>query len=231
MDSLQFQKAEFEDPRPKCAACRKPMEGSYFQLAGHNICGTCADTVRRRQAHPQAQALLRGFLYGLGAAVGCAIVYAVITLATGMSLALLSIAVGYLVGRAVRIGAGGLGGRRCQILAVALTYFAITISYAPVIVKEMRESPKLKTERVKAESVRTKVGPVTLAAGIAAISAISLAAPFLALAGGAGGIIGLIIVFLGLAQAWRLTARDPRMLTGPYAFAEGPPLIERPAIG
>ncbi len=218
MDSLQFQKAEFEDPRPKCAACRKPMGSSYFQLARHNICEACAEAVEKRQARPQGPALLRGFLYGMGAAVGCAIVYAIVTFATGMSLALLSIAVGYLVGRAVRIGAGGVGGRRCQILAVALTYFAITMSYAPVIVKEMRDSPKLKAERAKAESVRTKVGPVTLVAGIAAISAISLAAPFLALAGGASGIIGLIIVFLGLAQAWRLTARDRRVLTGPYTF-------------
>jgi hypothetical protein len=222
MDSLQFQKAEFKDPRPKCAACRKPMEGSYFQLAGHNICAACAEAVRSRQARPQGPALLRGFLYGLGAAVACAIVYAIVTLATGMSLALLSIAVGYLVGRAVRIGAGEVGGRRCQVLAVALTYFAITMSYAPIIVKEMRDSPRLKSERAQAESVRTKAGPVALAAGIAAIAAISLAAPFLALAGGAGGIIGLIIVTLGLVQAWRLTARDSRVLTGPYTFAEGP---------
>jgi hypothetical protein len=231
MDSLQFQKAEFEDPRPKCASCRRPMEGSYFQLAGHNICAVCGEAVHTRQARPQGAAILRGFLYGLGAAGGCAIVYSIVTLATGMSLALLSIAVGYLVRRAVRIGAGGLGGRRCQVLAVALTYFAITMSYAPIIVKEMRDSPRLKTERAKAESVRTKAGPVALAAGIAAIAAISLFAPFLALAGGASGIIGLIIVVLGLAQAWRLTARDRRVLTGPYAFAEALPVPERPAIG
>ena len=223
MDSLQFQKAEFEDPRPKCGACRKPMEGAYFQLAGRNICEACAEAVRRRQARPQGPALLRGFLYGLGAAVACAIVYAIVTLATGASLALLSIAVGYLVGRAVRIGAGGLGGRRCQILAVALTYFAINISYAPIIVKELRDSAKQKAaagDNGPVITTRPMPGPVALAAGLAAIAAISLAAPFLALAAGASGILGLIIVFLGLAQAWRLTARDPRLLTGPYEFSE-----------
>src|SRR5579863_10487864 len=99
MDSLQFQKAEIEDVRPKCAGCRKAMEDSCFDLSGRTICTRCAEVVRRRQARPHGKALLRAFLYGLGAAVGCAIVYAIVTLATGLSLALLSIAVGYIVGR------------------------------------------------------------------------------------------------------------------------------------
>lgn len=228
MDSLQFQKVEFEDTRPKCAACRNPIEDAYFQLAGRNICPNCAEKVRSRQASPQGPAILRGFLYGLAAAVACGIGYTVVTMATGYSLALIAIAVGYVVGRAVRIGSRGLGGRRCQILAVVLTYFAITMSYAPIIVGQMRDVEKKDVEKkpVAVDQVRPSSSPVAWAAGIVVIVAISLAAPFLEISGGFSGIIGLIIVFVGLAQAWKLTARDPRVLTGPYPVA-----VEGPAIG
>ena len=227
MDSLQFQKAEFEHSGVKCAGCSNPVEGSYYHLAGRMICGNCADAVRTRQARPQGSAVLRGFLYGLGAAVACAIGYTTVTLLTGVALALLSIAVGYIVGRAVRRGCGGLGGRRCQILAVALAYFAITISYAPIIVKGFAEVAKKRAEQGKpTPDVQGRLPgvpkPVVLAAGVVAIAGISLAAPFLEVASGVSGIIGLVIVFVGLAQAWKQTARDPRPLTGPFALAEVP---------
>lgn len=230
MDSLQFQKAEFEDTRPKCAGCRNPLEGSYFQLAGANICGSCAEAVRTRQARPGGRALRRGFYYGFGAALGCAVVYSIVMLATGLSMAILSLAVGYIVGKAIRKGTGGLGGRRCQVMAVALTYFAITISYAPLIARGIAEADKHQTpERKQAqEKVHAQLGhapaPVVVAAGLAAMTAICLGAPLLELSGGVSGIIGLVIILVGLAQAWKMTARDPRLLTGPFAMGEGQPV-------
>lgn len=225
MDSLQFQKVEFEDPRPKCAGCRNPMEGAYFQLAGRNICAGCAEKVRSSQGRPQGSDVLRGFFYGLAAAAVCAIGYGIIIWVTGAALALISIAIGYLVGRGVRIGSRGLGGRRCQILAVALAYFAITISYAPTLVRETRELAKKQAASQAApqktiRTVRPVSRPVALMMGVVVISAISLASPFLGLSGGFSGILGLIIVFVGLAQAWKQTARDPRLLLGPYPLTE-----------
>ena len=47
--------------------------------------------------------------------------------------------------------------------------------------------------------------------------AVSLAAPVLELADGLNGILGLAILFFGLAQAWRMTGRDSRVLSGPYS--------------
>jgi hypothetical protein len=39
--------------------------------------------------------------------------------------------------------------------------------------------------------------------------------PFFALAGGISGLLGIAIIGFGLHQAWRLTARDPRLIVGP----------------
>ena len=203
MDSLQFQKAEFTDPRPKCLACKSVIESSYFHLAGHVICPACAELVRGRQQRPPDALALRGVLFGLGAAAACSAAYAVITMVTGLELALISIAVGYLVGRAIRIGAGGLGARRLQIAAVVLTYLAITISYVPVIVRQLN-APAAK-----------------ILSALPSVMAIAIVSPLLSLSDGVGGILGILIILFGLMQAWRQTARDARVLAGPYPVDEG----------
>src|SRR5579863_561356 len=147
MDSLQFQKAEYADPRPKCLQCQSAIENTYYHLAGRTICPRCAEITRAAQGRPANTAVMRGMLYGLGAAAACSAGYAVITMTTGIQLALIAILVGYLVGRAVRIGSGGLGGLRCQIIAVVLTYLAITTSYVPLIIQAIRQQAK--TEAAK----------------------------------------------------------------------------------
>src|SRR5207237_1674878 len=79
--------------------------------------------------------LLVASLFGLGAGiVGAAIYYAVIALAN-LEIGIVAILIGYMVGYAVRRGAGGRGGRRFQALAVALTYLSIALAYAPVAVQ------------------------------------------------------------------------------------------------
>src|SRR5712692_7060009 len=104
MDNLQFQKAEFADERPKCALCKAAVEGSYYQYAGHTICASCGERVRTVQQPPDNAHVVRGLLFGAGAAAVCSVGYAVITAVSGLELALVAILVGYLVGRAVRIG-------------------------------------------------------------------------------------------------------------------------------
>jgi hypothetical protein len=200
LDDLQFQKAEFHDNRPACAMCKSAVEGSYYQFAGTMICVPCGERVRAGQREPGNAHVLRGLAFGAGAAAACSVAYAVITALSGLEIALVAILVGYLVGRAVRIGSSGLGGRRCQVLAVGLTYFSITGSYLLLALREPG-----------AEAVRN-LGGVVMMTGIA------LASPLLGLAGGFGGILGLAIIVFGLMQAWRQTAPDPRILTGPFAL-------------
>ena len=47
---------------------------------------------------------------------------------TGYEIGIVAIGIGYLVGKAVRKGAGGFGGTRYQVLAVFLTYAAIALA-------------------------------------------------------------------------------------------------------
>ena len=49
---------------------------------------------------------------------------------------------------------------------------------------------------------------------------LALAAPFLELSADPRGIITLIIIFVGLRTAWKLTARRDIVLMGPYDTAQ-----------
>jgi len=223
MESLQFQKAEYADPQRKCVLCSGAIGSSYFQLAGQTVCPTCAEKARAAKSN-----LGRGVLYGVGAALACSACYAIITIVTGLQLAIASIAVGFLVGRAVRIGSGS-GGRRLQILAVALTYLSITTSYVPLLVKDLGENAQSKSQATSGktpqaepaevktkETVAPSVGGFLLALGI--MVGIAFISPFLGLAGGVGGIIGIAIIYFGLMQAWKQTAGSPHVLTGPFTL-------------
>jgi hypothetical protein len=250
MDTLQFQKAEYTgSTKTQCALCRGGIEGTYFHLNGQVICPACAAIARSGQQRPNHTWVLRGLLYGSGMAILCSIGYAIFTMATNMEMALISIAIGYLVGRAVRAGSHGLGGRRCQILAVMLTYFAIIMGYLPPAIKGMREATRLaaaKRASVKASQPnataaaaqsdsapvmphRARIAPPVrwlLAAALVAFGflLVAVTAPLAVLASGFGGIVSVLILFLGLQRAWKETARDSRVLMGPYEV-EGAPTI------
>ena len=228
VDALQFQKAEFADPRPKCVMCRAAIDQDYYHLAGQVICPACAEQARSTQHRPKGQWVMRGTLYGAGAALACSICYAIITMVTGFELALISILVGYLIGRAVRTGSYGLGGRRLQIVAVILTYLSITTSYAPLIVKSVWDSNKKEDSATAGKAGAANPGtapqekvaappPSGLLFAVAFIIGISLISPFLGLTEGVSGFLGILIIFFGLSRAWRETARDERLLLGPYS--------------
>src|SRR5262249_2302827 len=121
-----------------------------------------------------------------------------ITALSGLELALIAIVVGYAIGRAVRIGSRGLGGRRSQLVAATLTYLSITGSYMLLALRQPG-----------AEAFRNVGGSVVM-------MGVALASPLLGLAGGISGILGVVILFVGLLQAWRQTAADSRPLTGPF---------------
>ena len=201
--------------------CQGDIESAYYQFSGYNICASCAARVQAGRQRPPPAWVARGMLFGAGAAVACAIGYAIITAVFNAELALVAIGVGWVIGRAVRIGSHGLGGLRCQVLAVVLTYVAITASYIPLVARAIRQGPQT--------AQQGPYDPAPLPARmdtlpwLAVITGIALVSPFLELSQGVSGILGVIIIFVGLAQAWRLTARDARILTGPYPAEEPRP--------
>ena len=63
---------------------------------------------------------------------------------------MVAIAVGFMVGTAVRKGSGGRGGWAYQTLAIALTYLAIVSTYVPLVVKEFQKEGSNSTARAHA---------------------------------------------------------------------------------
>lgn len=208
VETLQFRRAQTVDRA--CAACKQPIAGEYFQVQNHVICPSCADKIRAGQQSPQSAPLLRPILYGLGAALAGCILYAIV-LAMGVQIGIVALAVGWMVGRAMRKGSYGIGSRRLQILAVLLTYFAISTSFLPAaFMVGMKQA---------AEHKKTTEPPPKMTAGqaIAGLAVLATISPFLELGESpVGGLISLFILFIGLQRAWVMTGKQEILITGPH---------------
>ena len=239
VEGLQFGKAEFEsaaDAR-KCTACAAAIPATYYQLHGQVVCPNCASAFESSQRKPGMGHVARGILYGIGAAIAGAVIYAAISLATGYMIGFITVFIGWLVGTAVRKGSAGLGGRRCQIVAVMLAYVSMTAGYIPDLVKGFSErsdkekaaaksGKDAKDAPAKAEEPRPPITFGGLLLALLFVFGIALISPFLMLASGFGGLINAFLLFIGMKQAWTLTATDPRILLGPY---EPEPAAGQPA--
>lgn len=202
MDDLQFDKADYSGPTGigPCANCGKPIGETYWHANGQNVCDACADMFKRVQQAPAQSVVVKGAIYAFGAALGCAIAYAAILIITKYELALISIAVGWLVGKAARIGTGGRGGRPVQIVAVIATYMAISGSLFFQILYAYFQEGKM-------------------VAGLWSyfvLFFLSMGKPFYELQEGLGGLLGLAILFFGLQQAWQQTHGVNIDIAGPY---------------
>lgn len=234
--SLQFDTAEPVAPAAadvRCAACGDAL-ASYFEVNGAVACGRCKDTAVTARGGSHAGSLLRATGLGLvAAALGAAVYYAVAAL-TGYEIGLISIAVGLLVGFAVRKGSRGRGGWRYQALAMFLTYAAIASTYVPRVFQAAKEqersaatvqTPAPAAAPLPAEAPASgapataptpEAAPVGLGAFLGAVGmllALSLALPFLA---GFDNVMGLVLIAIGLYEAWKVNRLTPFSVTGPY---------------
>lgn len=203
MDDLQFEKAEFSNPAGvgPCAMCGARILTTYWQVNGRVVCPNCGGNIASAVAAPAKPMLLRGALYALGAAVLCAIGYALILVVTNYELAIVSIAVGWLIGQAARKGAEGQGGRALQVIAVVATYFAICASVFVQSIWSLYQSGR------ELADVR----------GYGVVLLYSMGKPFIELSQGLGGILGIAILAFGLMQAWKQTGNAQVELSGPFS--------------
>ena len=235
---LQFERAEplaessLNPDSPRCVAGTTPIGATYFHAQGQTVCPGCTERIQSGQATPPAISLAHAVLYGAGAALAGTILYAAVAILLHLEIGIVAILVGIIVGKAVRAGSKGLGGRPQQILAVLLTYFSITTSYIPVYFNELAHNPQ-KLEQLKqkaAESRPPQAAPSSQqrpsgAGGVGALALLVLifaASLFFGLASGVSGLISLFIIFIGLQRAWRLTARSQILVMGPYEFSPTP---------
>jgi hypothetical protein len=124
-----------------CKACGSTIGSAYYQINRSVICERCRATLE----HPPGSRLtraLRATGFGLAAAIGGSVLYFAVRAITGFEFGLVAIAVGFMVGTAVRRGSGGRGGWAYQTLAIALTYLAIVTTYVPLLVSEFQKSAK-----------------------------------------------------------------------------------------
>ncbi|HJS75296.1 MAG TPA: hypothetical protein VJ921_13485 [Vicinamibacteria bacterium] len=218
---LSFDKAKFDESPSSmsCAYCGKDLYGTYYEVNSRSACEECRFSLER--ARDEGSPIGRGVRAVLGGAaggvVGAGIYYAVLAL-TGYEIGLVAIVVGLLVGFGVRWGSGGIGGRRYQVLAAAITYMAIVSTYVPFFVEEARKQSEA------AETAGTAEPPIeltaaTVALALLAVIAFVLASPFLA---GIQNVIGILIIGFALYEAWRVNAYAPFQVEGPFQIGVKP---------
>ena len=245
-DELQFDRVEAtgaqneagtDTPAVICDACGKSVGSQYYHVNTRTACDNCRQIVLSSTVTPRTTGpLVRAGLFGLAAAVaGAAIYYAVIAI-TNFEIGLVAILIGYMVGYMVRKGAGGRGGRRFQILAVVLTYWAVGLAYTPLAFKGASDNDKVATASdsavsnsavstppaldtsnavSKEVSAEDSGGSVLKAFGL--LAALVFALPVMAIAQSMpGGVLSALIIFLGLRQAWSMTASPNLEISGPY---------------
>lgn len=226
---LQLDRAEFDGAHATtCGACGQTLTTEYYEANGTIVCAGCCDALRA--VGTAGTSLTRGTrALGAGAAAALAgsILYYAILAISGYEFGLIAVVVGMAVGKAVNWGAHGRGGWRYQVMAMALTYLAIVSSYVPLIVSEMRKQPatvEASTGRDESASQAAQnhaadEAPLTGTRAIAAIALLIgfvLALPFLA---GVENIIGVIIIGIGLYEAWKFNRKRQVDITGPHAIA------------
>ncbi len=189
--SLQFETAEYAGGgQPACSGCGQQTTGPYFRANGRVFCERCRGRIEQQLGSPGQFG--RAALYGAGGAIAGAVLYYAVLAITHLQIGLIAVAVGYLVGKAVRQGSGVPGGRNYQLLAVALTYVSIAASYIPAI---YAARPDLST---------------------LSIASMALSAPLVT---GIRRPLSLLIDCFGLWQAWKLNQPAKVQFTGPYSGA------------
>jgi hypothetical protein len=220
---LQLDRAEFDAQHSTtCAACTTPLTTEYYEANGVTVCGGCSEGMRAvGTAGSSMTRALRAMGAGLAAAVAGSVLYYAILAISGYEFGLIAIIVGMAVGKAVNWGAYGRGGWRYQTMAIVLTYVAIVSSYVPLIVAEVGKQPVAAqaSAQTGGKPEPAAEAPVTATAALAALAIFTglvLALPFLA---GLGNVFGLIIIGIGLYEAWKFNRKPQLTITGPHTIA------------
>ena len=213
-----------------CGACQTSIPTEYFDLGGHVVCERC------RQRFELAAETPRGILplviagaCGLGAGIVGAIIYYSVIAIAHLEIGIVAILIGYMVGYAVRRGAGGRGGLRFQVLAVALTYLSVAFAYTPLVVTAVRDQHAREiaaqanaTSNPGADrtaSQRTGEAPPPTGAlwAILMLGAFVATLPVAVILGNLpSSLITLVIITIGMRQAFRMTAAPILEFRGPY---------------
>ena len=218
-----------------CVVCHQTIADRYYDVNGHSACDRCREQLANLAATPKGFGVFaKAALFGAGAAVlGAVLYYAVIAIAH-LEVGIVAIAIGYVVGYAIKMATASRGGRRFQILAIVLTYWAVGLAYTPFVFAgdEQAQKPAATAAAAPAPvapqpstpaAADTPLSPRRLLLAIGVLLALPFALPVLSVFTTLpSGLITAAIVAFGMQQAWRMTAAPQVAISGPYRIA--PPL-------
>jgi|ERR1700722_4044509 len=202
-----------------CKACGQAIKGAHYQVNGAPTCANCAQRIKEQILKDSHTAFSRGVFLGIGGAILGLGLYVGFALATGLIIGYISLAVGYIVGKAIVMGSGGVGGRRYQVAAVLLTYMAVSLAAVPIALSQHMKQKSVQQHAQSSDASTVNSPKMSPARALGVLTLIGLASPFLALSNPVQGIIGLIILFVGIRIAWKITAARPVNILGPLGEA------------
>lgn len=176
-----------------CAWCTRSLDTAWFEVEHQRICAPCAEQARSLFPVDTRERFTRSVALGaLAAGIGGLAYFHLFRLTGGSWMIFAAIGLGYLVGRAMRIGSNNLGGRRYQVMAAVLTYSAVALGTTLAL-------------------IGTKDVP-------AWAYPIFVFGPFLQLLFGQFSLaaLQLMFAFVGIRWAWGIMAGVPWKITGPH---------------
>ena len=218
-----------------CQFCRQPLGRRYYRVNSGMACAACGERVQHELPKDTHTLFTRGLIFGIGGAILGLIIYAVFAIATGLMIGYVSLAVGYIVGRAIKMGSRGAGGRKYQIAAVALTYAAVSLAAVPIYISFYAKNRKAHSAQVQqqpasdtgqtsdaeqAQAPQPRAQRMGVGSALLQLAFVGLASPFVELASDPfHGLIGLVILFVGIRIAWKMAAGTETQIYGPFENA------------
>ncbi len=238
----QLESAEFSADKQSstvCTSCQRTISAAYFESNDKIFCADCKIAWEAgTDLGGGTGRFIRAFFLGLLAAIASATVYYAVAAATGYEFGLVALIIGLFVGCAVRLGSNRKGGLVYQGMAVTLTYLAIVSTYVPYIMEGTKKEnaaeestiaarePQVlpmayaaKTTDFEAAPLEQEKNPIAEVIGWAFLLMLAMAAPFLA---GFSNVIGLVIIAIGLYEAWKINKQAELQFRGPYSLAISP---------
>jgi hypothetical protein len=212
----------------QCEFCHQSIVGRYYRVNNAMACSSCADRAQRQLPKNGRGPYMRALLFGVGAAILGLILYAAFAIITGWMIGYVSLAVGYIVGKAMMKGSKGLGGKRYQVTAIALTYAAVSMAAIPIGISQYAKEAKLKKQQAQVQqtspanptSSQENGKEMSVGKALFFLGVLGLVSPFLELQDPLHGILGLIILLVGIQIAWKTTAGKPTVeVKGPFDVA------------
>ena len=179
-----------------CASCRRPITESYHTANGEPVCDACRAVLALAAGGATAPATIaKALVFGLVATLAGALVYWAVIRFANLEIGLVSILSGWMIGKALRVGADGRGGRVLQVIGALLVYVSVAMAYFPFLYES---------------GVRAGLP-------LAGIIVAALLQPISAIFDGAtGGFLSALIIGFGMMQAWQQARQPSVVFEGPF---------------